>query len=86
MSDHSELVYWSIGLLHEFVIRGTFVNLLIVQHIDIARAELALVPNIVKIMTSFLNAAEDGSIIRIALRTLKFLGHKNGSISFIRGT
>ncbi len=67
MADHAELVYWTIGLLHEFVIR------------DIARLELAAVPGIIKIMTNFLNAAEDASIIRIALRTLRYLAHKNGT-------
>lgn len=60
-NEDTELVYWTIGLIHEFAVK------------DIARNEISNIKGLLKIMLSHLNN-DEASIPRVLIRTLKCLG------------
>jgi len=68
-NEDTELVYWTIGLIHEFAVK------------DIARNEISNIKGLLKIMLSHLNN-DEASIPRVLIRTLKCLGVCNGNIIF----
>ncbi|ORX41985.1 ARM repeat-containing protein [Piromyces finnis] len=63
-NEDTELVYWTIGLIHEFAVK------------DIARNEISNIKGLLKIMLSHLNN-DEASIPRVLIRTLKCLGVGN---------
>jgi hypothetical protein len=60
-NEDTELVYWTIGLIHEFAVK------------DIARNEISNIKGLLKIMLNHLNN-DEASIPRVLIRTLKCLG------------
>jgi len=70
ITEDTELVYWTIGLIHEFAVK------------DIARNEISNIKGLLKIMLSHLNN-DEASIPRVLIRTLKCLGVGNGKIIII---
>ncbi|KAK9709851.1 hypothetical protein K7432_008763 [Basidiobolus ranarum] len=65
-SEDGELIYWAIGLMHEFVVK------------DVARPMFRQIRGILKLITNLLSA-EEAYISKIALRTLRFLALHNES-------
>ncbi|KAK9761339.1 hypothetical protein K7432_013825, partial [Basidiobolus ranarum] len=63
-SEDGELIYWAIGLMHEFVVK------------DVARPMFRQIRGILKLVTNLLSA-EETYISKIALRTLRFLALHN---------
>ncbi|KAJ3126866.1 hypothetical protein HK098_007070, partial [Nowakowskiella sp. JEL0407] len=63
-NDDTELVSWTVFLLHEFVIK------------DVAKNDFCRVPGISKIFTNLLTS-EEACVPRIILRTFKSLGLRN---------
>ncbi|ORX93455.1 hypothetical protein K493DRAFT_223270 [Basidiobolus meristosporus CBS 931.73] len=59
-SEDGELIYWAIGLMHEFVVK------------DVARPMFRQIRGILKLVTNLLSA-EEAYLTKIALRTLRFL-------------
>ncbi|KAI9199660.1 uncharacterized protein BJ171DRAFT_517423 [Polychytrium aggregatum] len=64
-NDDMELIYWTVFLMHEFVVK------------DIARSNFCQIKGLIKVLSSLLT--EDALIPRIVLRTLKCLAYSNES-------
>lgn len=69
-SDDFELVYWAVGLMHEFAIKG------------VALEEFKAVRGLCRSMNVLL-AADDSHIARIILRTLKYMMLDDGKTQYI---
>ncbi|CAG8552108.1 2934_t:CDS:10 [Diversispora eburnea] len=65
-SDDGELLYWSMGLLHEFVIK------------DVGQDKFRKMKGLLKFMSQLL-LMEDSYISKIVLRSLKFLSRHNAN-------
>lgn len=65
-SNNSELIYWSVGLLHEFTVK------------DVGREDLVTIKGLARILLAFLNTLDESYVIRIVLRVMKLLSQKKG--------
>jgi len=69
-SEDVELIYWTIGLLHEFATK------------EIGRVELAQIPTLPTVF-GFLLANNDTTVQKVVLRTVAFLSQGNGIFYYL---
>ena len=49
-----------------------------VKHVDFARDKFSAIKGLSKTLVSFLNSMDEGPVVRVILRTIKFLTFENG--------
>ena len=69
-SEDVELIYWTIGLLHEFATK------------EIGRVQLAQIPTLPTVF-GFLLANNDTTVQKVVLRTVAFLSQGNGIFYYL---